>query len=77
MSTTVATTTAAAAPDPILIASWRSRGGKYWIDVYDLQDGSYRLRSDGCGGIDYDRAAILATAERQAGYCPSKLARVL
>lgn len=32
-----------------LVARWRSRGGKYWLDLY-LDQYGYTYRADDCGG---------------------------
>lgn len=34
----------------IVVARWKSRGGKYWVELYVTNDG-YSYKGAGCGGF--------------------------
>jgi hypothetical protein len=34
-----------------LIAKWQSKGGRYWLELYQDSTGAYSYRGDNCGGF--------------------------
>lgn len=59
-------------------ARWESRGGRYWIYVFQATDGSYSFRGDNSSGHGYiTLEQAIERAEREVGYWPSKAYRKL
>ena len=66
------------------IARWQSRGGKYWIELFEETIPghdfvpSYSYSGNGCGGFigSPPRADAIAYCEQQASYSPSKCPRI-
>lgn len=42
-----------------LVASWKTRGGRHWYELYEDSDGCY-YRGDGCGGNLGNITALMA-----------------
>ena len=60
-----------------IIARWESRGKKYWVEVRKNDyTGSFSYATDSGGGTDKDLPSVMAKAELQTTFAPSKMKRV-